>query len=123
MRYRIVSGLLLILLAATMILSGCQVQPPQATPTPSPEAIPSSTVERPPVPPTGDAITPVASTEVSPQAISPGGATVVPILYKMYDWGTDFQEGASRMGARRLHPIYPLGNDQSAARSVQLGGY
>jgi len=87
MRYRTALGALLVLLAGLLIVTGCQVQPQPQTPTLAPT--PVSTAEQPPVLPS---LTPLATAEVSPQYIPSTGPGVVPILYKMFDWGTDFQK-------------------------------
>jgi len=90
----------LLLLALLLLLSGCAkliepLLPRTPTLTPSPT-----------IPPTVGPPKPTLTEEptVSAGVFPPGRPTVVPILYKMFDWGTDYQN---------LHPEWgPIGSIQ-----------
>lgn len=105
--FRRAPGLCCLGVVAAIALAGCRLMWPTPTlvPTPTPNWLltppPPSPAALAPLPPT-----PVAAT-VEAQYIQPGAPTVVPIVYKMYDWqGIDYQHLRPELGPIGARQFY-----------------
>ena len=93
----VIPAVTLVGLGLVVLLSACGLagrEPTQPAPTPTGAAPTTSAASPSPAPPVTETPTP----REGPAAFGPGDPTPVPILYKMFDYGSDFQKTKPEWG-------------------------